>query len=109
MAISMPQYLEDLIARQKAEIERLQDAKRRALAIADKRVKENAALRADNVRLRAELAREKDKWETALLDARKAILSGAVKDEEVALNSIDTVLGAGNEHMRASTPTGEKG
>jgi hypothetical protein len=39
------------------EIERLQEAERRALAIVDERAKENVALRAENERLRAALAR----------------------------------------------------
>ena len=38
-----------------AEIERLQAAKRAALAIADERSKENVGLRAENVRLNAAL------------------------------------------------------
>jgi hypothetical protein len=40
--------------RLKVETERLQEAKRRALAIADERSRENAALRAEVERLRAE-------------------------------------------------------
>jgi hypothetical protein len=40
----------------KREIERLQDAKRRALAIADERSKEAVALRLENERLRAKLS-----------------------------------------------------
>jgi flagellin-like hook-associated protein FlgL len=39
----------------RAEIDRLQDAKRRALAIADERAKELAALRIENERLKAQL------------------------------------------------------
>jgi hypothetical protein len=39
-------YNQNAVIRLKAELERLQDAKRRALAIADERGKENAALRA---------------------------------------------------------------
>jgi cell division protein FtsB len=42
--------------RLEAEIARLQDAKRRALAIADERSKENVELRKENVDLRAEVA-----------------------------------------------------
>lgn len=43
------------------EIERLQEAKRRALAVADERAKENVALRAELERLRAQTcAQEKD-------------------------------------------------
>jgi hypothetical protein len=40
----------------KREVERLQDAKRRALAIADERSKEAVALRLENERLWAQLA-----------------------------------------------------
>ena len=40
----------------KREVERLQDAKRRALAIADERSKEAVAPRLENERLRAQLA-----------------------------------------------------
>jgi len=43
----------------KREIECLQDAKRRALAIADERAKEAVALRLENERLRAQLAEHK--------------------------------------------------
>jgi len=50
-----PERVEDL----KREIERLQDAKRRALAIADERAKEAVALRLENERLRAQLAEHK--------------------------------------------------
>lgn len=45
----------DMADERVAEIERLQEAKRRALAIADERSKENVALRAENDRLRAAL------------------------------------------------------
>jgi hypothetical protein len=41
----------------RAEIARLQDAKRRALAVADERAKETAALRIENAQLRATLQR----------------------------------------------------
>ncbi len=44
----------DIIRKQAAEIARLQGAKRRALAIADARAKENAALRAEIKRLRGD-------------------------------------------------------
>ena len=47
-----PERVEEL----KREVERLQDAKRRALAIADERSKEAVALRLENERLRAQLA-----------------------------------------------------
>ena len=47
-----PERVEEL----KREVERLQDAKRRALAIADERAKEAVALRLENERLRAQLA-----------------------------------------------------
>jgi hypothetical protein len=47
-----PEHVEEL----KREIERLQDAKRRSLAIADDRAKEAVALRLENERLRAQLA-----------------------------------------------------
>jgi len=40
----------------KREIERLQDAKRRALSLADARAKEAVDLRLENQRLRAKLA-----------------------------------------------------
>jgi hypothetical protein len=40
------------IKRLQAEVERLQDAKRRALAIADERTKENVELRSEIERLR---------------------------------------------------------
>jgi hypothetical protein len=43
------------IKRKDAEIERLQEAKRRALAVADERSKENVGLRAENERLTAAL------------------------------------------------------
>jgi hypothetical protein len=39
----------------RAEIERLQDAKRRALSLADERAKEAVELRLENERLRAQL------------------------------------------------------
>lgn len=50
-----------------AEIERLQDAKRRALAIADERSKENVDLRAENERLLAHynLLRDALSWYSA--------------------------------------------
>lgn len=44
--LAMPDYPNDLCSRAKLEIERLQAAKRRALAVANERVKENMALRA---------------------------------------------------------------
>jgi regulator of replication initiation timing len=44
----------------KAEIERLQAAKRRALAVADERSKEAVELRLENEQLRAQLA-ERDR------------------------------------------------
>ena len=47
----------ELVAKQAAEIERLQDAKRRALAIADERGKENDRLRADLAKIRTALYR----------------------------------------------------
>jgi hypothetical protein len=50
-----PECVEELMR----EIERLQDAKRRALAIADERAKEAVALRLENERLRAQLAEHK--------------------------------------------------
>jgi regulator of replication initiation timing len=50
--VKRPECTEEL----KREIERLQDAKRRALAIADERAKEAVALRLENERLRAQLA-----------------------------------------------------
>lgn len=48
----LPTYTR-LITEKTREIKRLQDAKRRALAIADERSKENVELRAENERLRA--------------------------------------------------------
>jgi hypothetical protein len=47
-----PERIEEL----KLEIERLQDAKRRALSLADERAKEAVELRLENERLRAKLA-----------------------------------------------------
>lgn len=49
-------YPNDICSKAADEIERLQEAKRKALAIADERSKENVALRAENERLRADLA-----------------------------------------------------
>ena len=49
------------------EIERLQDAKRRALQLADERAKEAAELRLENERLRARLA-EWARWAAQLTD-----------------------------------------
>ena len=51
--MTRPNDIEDL----QRHIERLQDAKRRALQIADERSKENAALRNMNVALREEIER----------------------------------------------------
>ncbi len=52
----MDSMVEDL----QREIERLRDAKRRALTVADERVKEAVELRLENDRLRAQLA-ERDR------------------------------------------------
>ena len=53
LCMTRPNDIEDL----KREVERLQDAKRRALAIADERSKENAALRNMNAALLEEIER----------------------------------------------------
>jgi hypothetical protein len=51
--VKRPERIEDL----KREIERLQEAKRRALQIADERAQEAAELRLENERLRAKCER----------------------------------------------------
>ena len=72
----------DLLERQlRAEIERLQEAKRRALAIADERSKENVALRKalEEARLQLEFLNEKEgRGTTEAILARVRAALGAV-------------------------------
>jgi hypothetical protein len=62
------------------EIERLQDAKRRALAIADERAKENVRLRA-----------ERDLLVRALEDIKQATIDGRVCDDVAWFSPIETL------------------
>jgi hypothetical protein len=65
------------------EIERLQEAKRRALAIADERSKENVGLRQEIERLQATIAKAKKRYEEGDADYMMDALRGESVDSKV--------------------------
>ena len=83
----------------RAEVEQLQVAKRRALAIADERSKENVELRAENERLRATL----DRLQAA---SNNKEISGSLWDkEQQCYMSLPMFFGRLNNEQKPDEPS----